>query len=92
MRNGRRAKPGGEEHPRYFIDSSYCQSGTVWPAAYADAQPPMLATLRERHLAAGGTRPWLYDEAQFFDSERAYTLSQSLEGSVVLDLRQWNGS
>lgn len=25
--HGRRQKPGGEAHPRYFVDISYCQPG-----------------------------------------------------------------
>ena len=25
--HGRRQKPGGEDHPRYFVDVSYCQPG-----------------------------------------------------------------
>ena len=29
--HARRAKPGGEDGPRYFIDVSYCQNGVRWP-------------------------------------------------------------
>jgi hypothetical protein len=49
----------------------------------------MLADLRERHESAGGTRPWLFDDSQFFDAARARETMGSLEGSVVLDLPQW---
>ena len=32
--HGRRAKPGGEGRPRYFVDVSYCQPGEMkWPAS-----------------------------------------------------------
>jgi hypothetical protein len=32
--HGRRAKPGGEGKPRYFVDVSYCQPGVMkWPAS-----------------------------------------------------------
>jgi hypothetical protein len=86
MWHARRAKPGGEDSPRFFIDSSYCRSGVRWPSYGA---PGMLADLRERHLAAGGTRPWLFDEAQFFDTARAHETMRGLEGSVLLDLPQW---
>lgn len=89
MWHARRAKPGGEGSPRFFIDTSYCQSGVQWPSYPA---PGMLASLRERHLAAGGTRPWLFDEAQFFDARRARQTMGSLEGSVMLDLPQWRAS
>ncbi|MEQ7128075.1 phytanoyl-CoA dioxygenase family protein [Actinopolymorpha sp. B11F2] len=86
MWHARRAKPGGEDSPRWFVDASYCQSGVRWPSYRASG---MLADLRGRHVAAGGTRPWLFDESQFFDAARARELSGSLEGSVLLDLPQW---
>jgi hypothetical protein len=89
MWHARRAKPGGENSPRFFIDSSYCRSGVRWPSYQV---PGMLADLRERHVTAGGTRPWLFDEAQFFDSARARETMGSLEGSVMLDLPQWQAS
>jgi hypothetical protein len=90
MWHARRAKPGGEDSPRWFVDASYCRSGVRWPS-YARA-PGMLAELRERHVAAGGTRPWLFDETQFFDAARARDTMGSLEGSVLLDLPQWQTS
>ena len=88
--HARRPKPGGEDNPRWFVDVSYCRSGVKWPS-YARG-PGMLTDLRERHEAAGGTRPWLFDESQFFDAARARELSGSLEGSVLLDLPQWQTS
>jgi hypothetical protein len=91
--HARRAKPGGADRPRYFIDTSYCQSGIRWPSypVFEDGfgGDAMLAELRDRHVDAGGTRPWLYDEAQFFDSTAARTLMEQFEGSVILDLRRW---
>jgi Phytanoyl-CoA dioxygenase (PhyH) len=90
MWHARRAKPGGEDSPRWFVDASYCQSGVTWPS-YVRA-PGMLADLRERHVSGGGTRPWLFDETQFFDAARARQTMGSLEGSVLLDLPQWQTS
>jgi hypothetical protein len=29
--HARRAKPGGEGKPRYFLDIPYCQAGVKWP-------------------------------------------------------------
>lgn len=84
--HARRAKPGGEGAPRFFIDASYCRSGVKWPSYWADG---MLGNLRERHIAAGGDRPWLFDEEQFFDRRRANEAVEKLEGSVLLDLPQW---
>lgn len=86
--HARRPKPGGEDTPRWFVDASYCQSGVRWPSYRV---PNMLAELRERHLAVGGKRPWMFDEAQFFARDRAHETVRGLEGSVVLDLPQWQG-
>jgi hypothetical protein len=89
MWHARRAKPGGEDSPRWFVDASYCQSGVKWPSYRA---PDMLPELRERHETAGGTRPWLFDDTQFFDAARARELMGSLEGSVLLDLPPWQSA
>lgn len=89
MWHARRAKPGGEDSPRFFIDASYCRSGIKWPSYRA---PGMLADLRARHLAAGGDRPWLFDEEQFFDRARGHDAIKRLQGSVILDLPQWQAS
>lgn len=89
MWHARRAKPGGEGNPRFFIDSSYCRSGVKWPSYRV---PGMLADLRDRHVVAGGTRPWLFDEAQFFDAARGRELAGQLQGSVILDLPQWQSA
>mgnify|MGYP003307179590 CR=1 FL=1 len=32
LQHARRPKPGGETFRRYFIDTSYCQHGILWPA------------------------------------------------------------
>jgi hypothetical protein len=87
--HARRAKPGGEGSPRFFIDASYGRSGVKWPSYRV---PGMLTDLRDRHEAAGGTRSWQFDEEQFFDTARARELSDGLQGSVILDLPQWQNS
>lgn len=89
MWHARRARPGGEDGPRFFIDASYCQSGVMWPSY---GVPGMLGNLRERHVAAGGSRAWLFDETQFFDSGRAREAIGSLQGSVILGLPEWQAS
>jgi hypothetical protein len=81
MFHSRIPKPGGEDNPRYFLDCSYSQSGIRWPSAYFGSH----TRLRERHLAAGGDRPWLYDETQFFDSVPAYNMIESACGSLLGD-------
>jgi phytanoyl-CoA dioxygenase PhyH len=87
--HARRAKPGGEGNPRFFIDASYGRSGVKWPSYRA---PGMLADLNKRHVAAGGDRPWLFDEDQFFDAGRGREETDKLQGSVILDLPQWQDS
>lgn len=99
MWHARRAKPGGEDRARFFIDTSYCRSGVKWPS-YAERRDSvsggwargMLPDLLERHVAAGGNRPWLFDESQFFDAVRAREETKRLEGSVLLELPQWQAS
>eukprot|EP01052_Picozoa_sp_SAG31_P017273 SAG31_NODE_1174_length_9538_cov_3.152453_14_plen_183_part_00 len=52
--HGRRAKPGGDGHPRYFVDISYCQPGKYsWPndMARKDAERELA---KERGLDRGG--------------------------------------
>jgi ectoine hydroxylase-related dioxygenase (phytanoyl-CoA dioxygenase family) len=89
MWHARRAKPGGDDRPRFFIDTSYCQSEVRWPSYQV---PGMLDHLRQRHVAEGGSRPWLFDEDRFYDTAHARKVNAALEGSVVLDLPQWTAS
>ncbi len=65
--HARRAKPGGEDHPRYFIDASYCQRGVKWPSAYNHWRH-MLARARELGLDRGNRYGHLFDPDHFFDS------------------------
>ncbi|MFC4015602.1 phytanoyl-CoA dioxygenase family protein [Nonomuraea purpurea] len=83
MFHARIPKPGGEDEPRYFIDCSYCQGGIQWPSAYGGSH----RQLRERHLAEGGDRPWLFDERQFFDSVHAHNATENAQGSLLADPR-----
>ena len=62
--HARRAKSGGENKPRYFIDSSYCQKGIRWPhvSGWLKAHARVLADGR---AAASGVKH-LFDPGHFF--------------------------
>lgn len=70
--HARRAKKGGENNPRYFVDISYCQKGPQWPAY------PNTKKISEFALAAGydkeGRFANLFDHTQFLgqESEKLY--------------------
>jgi hypothetical protein len=81
MFHGRAPKPGGEDKPRYFLDCSYCQRGIRWPSTYVGSHQ----LLRERHLAEGGDRAWLFDEEAFFDAVPAHHAVESARGSLLAD-------
>ena len=66
--HARRAKPGGEGRPRYFIDSSYCQAGVQWPSANGQWRLALRRAL-ELGLDRGGAYRHLFDEAHFYDSQ-----------------------
>jgi len=63
--HARRAKLGGEGHPRYFVDCSYCQVGPRWPSVKPYWRH-MLARAREMGLDHGEW-PDLFDERHFYD-------------------------
>ena len=64
--HARRARPGGEGHPRYFIDASYCQTGRTWPA-YSERGNwrEILARLRARDAQRGGDYEFVFQEKHF---------------------------
>jgi len=79
MFHARIPKPGGAAEPRYFLDISYCQQGIQWPHGYRDSH----RVLRERHLAEGGDRAWMFDEGCFFDSVQAHHTTERARGSLL---------
>ncbi len=81
LQQARRRRAGGEGHPRYFIDASYCQAGARWPG-YPDFAS-MLARARELGLAHPDV-PELTDAARFFDHQQACArLAAINRGSLV---------
>lgn len=87
--HARRAKPGGEGVPRYFVDSSYCQAGVRW-SGYGSNFKPMLDELAESARNAADGRPQLFDSTVFYDAVKAWkrTVAES-QGSLVTELRDW---
>jgi len=87
--HARRPKPGGEETPRYFADSSYCQAGIRWPAYGNKRWQEMLECARTAGLERGGTYAHLFDEAHFFDDLKGRAMLQAAQGSMILDTKGW---
>jgi hypothetical protein len=64
--HARRARPGGEGRPRYFVDCSYCQDGTRWPSV-----KPYWRYMLTRASELGlnrGQWPGLFDQRHFYDA------------------------
>ena len=79
--HARRAKPGGDRRPRYFIDVSYCQNGVLWPgySRVAEINAKLLAMGADRD----GRYPWLFETARFFDRRSAAKRIRAAKGSIV---------
>ena len=79
--HARRAKPGGEDNPRYFIDVSYCQNGIRWPG-YRGVEK-INRKLKALGADRDGRYPWLYDSTRFFDQVAAWKRVRGARGSMV---------
>ena len=83
--HARRPKPGGAGHHRYFIDTSYCQNGIMWPG-YPNLEP-INAKALELGLDRDGKYDYLYDTSQFFDHREMTKKFASLNrGSLALQV------
>jgi hypothetical protein len=89
--HARRAKPGGENHPRYFADASYCQAGIRWPSYGVEYGERILKRSMELGLDRNGEYAHLFDPAHFFDQRAARWASGKFEGSIVLRLQERTG-
>lgn len=87
--HARRPKPGGDNHPRYFADASYCQGGILWPSYGVSNWREILAQGKAQGLDGHGRYPALLDESRFFDSQEAYKLLRKIPGSLVVNLKEW---
>ena len=81
--HARRPKPGGAEQSRYFIDTSYCQNGIMWPG-YHNVDK-INAKAMELGLDRDGKYEYLYDSSQFFDhGEMTKKFAEVNQGSLSL--------
>ena len=90
--HARRAKPGGEESPRYFADASYCQAGVIWPAYGRKQWREILQRAKSMGLDRGGKYAHLFDETMFFDYLKARSVLEKAEGSLLLQVPGWDES
>ncbi len=87
--HARRAKPGGENRPRYFADASYCQAGIRWPTNGLAKTREMFDRALELGLDRDGKHAHLFDTTHFFDDPAARAFLKRKEGSLVLGMRDW---
>ena len=84
--HARRAKPGGQQRGRYFIDVSYCQHGILWPA-YGTVEEVNREALRQG-FDRGGRFQHVYDSSQFFDRRALKRrFDEGNQGSMLLRLK-----
>lgn len=83
--HARRPKPGGASFRRYFVDTSYCQAGILWPGI--DDIDAINRIALERGYDRDGRYAWLYDSSQFYDARKAWAeLKEKNAGSLALKL------
>jgi len=82
--HARRPKPGGQNRPRYFIDISYCQAGTIWPSDNIWMTEPPKAV--ERGWVTPG-REGLMDRGMFVDWATMLRNLEGRTGSLSLQLQ-----
>lgn len=87
--HARRAQPGGEDHPRYFADASYCQAGIRWPSYGIAGWRELLSKMRELGIDRDGRYAHLFEESGFYDVREARALVNRLPGALALHLRDW---
>ena len=86
VQHARRAKPGGENSPRYFIDVSYCQKGVLWPSYRNHAEINKKAL--EMGLDRDGRYDFVYDTNNFYNTrEYREILEHKNQGSLSLQLK-----
>ncbi len=67
LQHARRAKPASADAKRYFVDTSYCQHGIVWPTIRQFQQYNSMAL--ELGWDRNGKYAFLYEEGHFFFKE-----------------------
>lgn len=83
--HGRRPKPGGGRFKRYFIDTSYCQNGVLWPASRRLQEFNDMAM--ELGWDRNGNYAFLYEAGHFFyEDEHTADFAKKNQGSLAIQL------
>ena len=85
LQHARRAKPASMGAKRYFVDTSYCQFGIIWPTIHQFQQYNDMAL--ELGWDRNGKYAYLYEEGHFFFKEdREEAFESRNRGSVAMQL------
>ena len=85
LQHARRAKPASPRSKRYFVDTSYCQYGIVWPTIRQFQQYNKMAL--ELGWDRNGKYAFLYEEGHFFfKDEHQAAFESSNQGSLAVKL------
>ena len=85
--HARRAKPGGQGKPRYFVDVSYCERGVLWPGhEHGGGWREINRVALEKGLDRGGRYAHVYDSEQFFSTRDAEARLRDFPGSLLVEL------
>jgi ectoine hydroxylase-related dioxygenase (phytanoyl-CoA dioxygenase family) len=90
--HARRAKPGGQGKPRYFIDASYCQAGIRWPGYRGQDWRRHVRRCRELGLDRAGAYAHLFDERHFFDGNEAWQRLSAINHGSLMDIAAMQAS
>ena len=85
LQHARRAKSANPGSKRYFVDTSYCQHGVVWPTIRRFQQYNNMAL--ELGWDRNGKYAFLYEEGHFFfKEEHQAAFESSNQGSLAVKL------
>ena len=85
LQHARRAKPANPKSKRYFVDTSYCQFGIIWPTIRQFQQYNDMAL--ELGWDRSGKYAYLYEEGHFFFKEdREEAFESRNQGSLAMQL------
>jgi len=81
--HGRRQKPGGHDHPRYFVDVSYCQPGDFLTTNRMGRKQAELELAKEKNLHRDGEYMHLWDVEGVVMSEGQQLLAPAGEAAAA---------
>lgn len=85
LQHARRAKPAKPGSKRYFVDTSYCQYGIIWPTIHQFQQYNDMAL--ELGWDRNGKYAYLYEEGHFFFKEHQEEAFESRNrGSLAMQI------